>query len=1129
MNPWKGLDTYHEGEVLYGRDEDIRKLSQCVLGYDDTVLYGRSGIGKSSLLNAGILPAARIAGFVPVYIRLNHENEEAYFKQVQDAIEEVGVRILPVSSVKNDAQPLFWELFHRNRFILQNGENAKLLLIFDQFEEIFTLQQNADARRRFFYQMGSVLNKVKPDELENSAAEVSDALPLKQESVLKTGLVMKVRKTTKGSSPNFVNDNIVHFVFTLREDFLSDFEYYTSAIPSLKQHRYGLRPINEEQASEIILRPRRGLVSKEVAKLIIEKVTQRADFELDGIPEIEVDSAVLSLYMNRLYESHQGDEITAGLVEEKGGAIIKDFYERSIEDIDRKAIEYLENTLVNDDNRRENTSLSTVSKTIGQANVDKLIGRCILRKFVLGGDYKVEFIHDILCPVVKEKKEQRLLLALQEEERRKQEEEKQRAIAEEKRKREEAERENARIQRKTKKKVRAFFMFVCLLGIATVFCLVSFLMEFSANYSSFTFCNGWPVGVGKPLVNTKGHACYYKLSKKGWLTKNYTRVDVVNQEEGLTINTLSTPIVQQNEKYDTVLNVRDFASLLGKVKRISFEESSSDAKMASKQIFFDNHNRILFVKNYSSVEEGLGKTKRQWCTFTKSTGMPLKVREQADRMQITLDSLGYEKQYMFFDALGHPCNNFHEWCYGVLRNYDELSHELAEEQYLDAFGNVLCTKKNKYIGNVLVEDYDCSQELSDIDYTSIKTTFAKNGNVKEKVYLKKQKLVKSETHPAVVSYAYYDNGLLKEEKSSDGKGNLVSGKEYNAYSKFGYDSFTFELTSRILKDVVNGDTMVIESYKKDKNHEYTSSYDEILNAQILETKTLRQGKTVNVRYTCNGKPICHPTFKYYEARYVYESLSYHGIKCNKTVCKYYDTLRNLCEKYSGNSESLPPHAIEEKWEDSQNNLIRHIVKNKYDKVIFSMGYEYNENGTLNKQYVVGVEDTPIRCPHWERDGLCYYQLQVVRDFDWNISRLSAVGENGRNNSLVYFGLQGQQMVAVTQKQKETEIGNGWQYITWEQFLQTPKVNVENAKKVYYLHLFSKNNKLHDGDILVGANSVTDRMSTAHLQTFLFAKRYNQGLRKWEKITNVTLRDIQQADAEYYPIYVSSSEYNEINN
>ena len=41
-NPWRGLQAYREGEILYGRDEDILRLSGQVLSDTDTVLYGKS-------------------------------------------------------------------------------------------------------------------------------------------------------------------------------------------------------------------------------------------------------------------------------------------------------------------------------------------------------------------------------------------------------------------------------------------------------------------------------------------------------------------------------------------------------------------------------------------------------------------------------------------------------------------------------------------------------------------------------------------------------------------------------------------------------------------------------------------------------------------------------------------------------------------------------------------------------------------------------------------------------------------------------------------------------------------------------------------------------------------------------
>ena len=43
-NPWLGLESYQEGEILYGRDEDIRDLTQCVLNDTDTVLFQHIGL-----------------------------------------------------------------------------------------------------------------------------------------------------------------------------------------------------------------------------------------------------------------------------------------------------------------------------------------------------------------------------------------------------------------------------------------------------------------------------------------------------------------------------------------------------------------------------------------------------------------------------------------------------------------------------------------------------------------------------------------------------------------------------------------------------------------------------------------------------------------------------------------------------------------------------------------------------------------------------------------------------------------------------------------------------------------------------------------------------------------------------
>src|SRR3954467_8172543 len=73
-NPWPGLASYTEQQsgLFYGRDEEIRALARLMERKALTVLFGQSGLGKSSLLQAGVFPRLRAASFLPIYIRLDH-------------------------------------------------------------------------------------------------------------------------------------------------------------------------------------------------------------------------------------------------------------------------------------------------------------------------------------------------------------------------------------------------------------------------------------------------------------------------------------------------------------------------------------------------------------------------------------------------------------------------------------------------------------------------------------------------------------------------------------------------------------------------------------------------------------------------------------------------------------------------------------------------------------------------------------------------------------------------------------------------------------------------------------------------------------------------------------------------
>ncbi len=412
-NPWLGLESYKENQIIYGRNTEISDLSQRVLNDTDTVVYGKSGIGKTSVINAGILPIARQNEFEPIVIRFDHSNTTSYIKQLDGYIRN-KVEVEDVLPARNAEKELLWEYFHRHLFFV-DGKRKKLLLIFDQFEEIFTLQQNPTARLDFFRSFGDVLNDMMPKELvDNLDVKNSDTPKTNNtqvEGFTDLANIFNAPNDDVSAEAQYIDDNNIHFVFVLREDFLSEFEFYTIKIPSLKLHRFALRPLNEEQAAEIIIKPCPGLVSLDVARLIIETVTNRKDFSLGDEPEIEVDAAVLSLFLSRIYQKLDvnDDVISSRIIKQFGTDTIKDFYVDSVENLTDEELNLMEDKLLTTNGRRNNVSYVDFCKFVNKEKVDDLIhNKKLLRTFNYGNDLRLEVIHDILCPIIKGIKDDRL-------------------------------------------------------------------------------------------------------------------------------------------------------------------------------------------------------------------------------------------------------------------------------------------------------------------------------------------------------------------------------------------------------------------------------------------------------------------------------------------------------------------------------------------------------------------------------------------------------------------------------------------------------------------------------------------------------------------------------------------------
>ena len=72
-----GLQSYTEAQsdIFYGRDEEIDRLTNLVKANTLTIVFGKSGTGKTSLLNAGVFPRLRKNYFLPFRIRLEFNDD----------------------------------------------------------------------------------------------------------------------------------------------------------------------------------------------------------------------------------------------------------------------------------------------------------------------------------------------------------------------------------------------------------------------------------------------------------------------------------------------------------------------------------------------------------------------------------------------------------------------------------------------------------------------------------------------------------------------------------------------------------------------------------------------------------------------------------------------------------------------------------------------------------------------------------------------------------------------------------------------------------------------------------------------------------------------------------------------
>jgi WD40 repeat protein len=415
QHPWPGLVSFTEElqDYFHGRDEELDELFGRVTSTMLTVLFGESGLGKTSLVQAGLFPRLRAAGFLPVPIRLDAAAAApAYAAQVKDAMVRalqaagLGNAVLPSPSgrgaggegnpASNERDQTLWEHFHRRIADSDpNSENpVRMVLVFDQFEELFTQGRSEESASRitaFFTELGDLIENRIPAGLRKSFEENS--------------------KRIKEFDFHRQDHRVL---LSLREDYLARLEELRSVLPAILESRMRLKRMNGAQALEAVTEPGAGLILPSVARQIVRFVAGAGDAPKSDLAALDVEPWLLSLVcfelnVQRLYQNLP--KITEDLLAGSRDQILQKFYQDCLRDQPPALRVFIEEELLTHD-MRDSVELEKAERILGARGVPASTIRELVQKRLLHlesrrGMQRVELTHDVLTHVVKKSRDQR--------------------------------------------------------------------------------------------------------------------------------------------------------------------------------------------------------------------------------------------------------------------------------------------------------------------------------------------------------------------------------------------------------------------------------------------------------------------------------------------------------------------------------------------------------------------------------------------------------------------------------------------------------------------------------------------------------------------------------------------------
>ncbi|GAK50944.1 Tfp pilus assembly protein PilF [Candidatus Moduliflexus flocculans] len=375
-------DTDVDRKLFFGRDKEKEELLHLILAEKLVVVFAKSGMGKTSLLNAGIVQPLRERGFCPINIRLNDPNMTP-LQTVYAAIPT------PPQPAPDSGEGALAQYFTTTEFWSNDDTLLTPVLIFDQFEELFAFHA--------------------PDTRQAMLAQLADTLK---------------------------NQPALKIIIALREDALGQLKECTAALPDIFRNLFRLDYLPRAQAQQAIIAPAEltdaaiGLTAFQYAPDAVDAMLDflcKQQQKQNTVLTDEVEPAQLQLLCQHI-EQHvrtRQRRAAAAIVVQKndlGGEkgmqkIVQQFYDRQLKRLRsfwqrRKVRKLCEKGLLSKTNRR----LSLAEEDIGRRFrvspklLARLIDSRLLRAENRGsGRVYYELSHDtLILPIRKSQRKRKI-------------------------------------------------------------------------------------------------------------------------------------------------------------------------------------------------------------------------------------------------------------------------------------------------------------------------------------------------------------------------------------------------------------------------------------------------------------------------------------------------------------------------------------------------------------------------------------------------------------------------------------------------------------------------------------------------------------------------------------------------